>query len=119
MECSSKRSLDCLKQETTYVAGWIGTFHSVLRTPAAARQAKRIVDVFRNCSLVTTAKITKSFNSTLGKTKMELMLIAQPDGCRYLVSAGTHDLLAKPLPPKKDISLIYRIRWTKNYLPCY
>ena len=35
------------------------------------------------------------------------MLIAQPDGCRYLLSAGIHDLLAKPLPPKKDISLIY------------
>ena len=35
------------------------------------------------------------------------MLIAQPDGCRYLLSAGINDLLAKPLPPKKDISLIY------------
>ena len=48
------------------------------------------------------------------------MLIAQPDGCRYLLSAGTHDLLAKPLPPKKGhFSDLYRIRWTKNYSPCY
>ena len=74
---------------------------------ASARQAKRIVDLFRNYSLVATVKITKTFNSTVGKTEKELMLIAQPDGCRYFLSAGTHDLLAKPLPPKKDISLIY------------
>ena len=78
-----------------------------LRTLAPARQANRIVDLFRNYSLVATVKITKTFNSTVGKTEKELMLIAQPDGCRYLLSAGTHDLLAKPLPPKKDISLIY------------
>ena len=78
-----------------------------IRTLASARQAKRIVDLFRNYSLVATVKITKTFNSTVGKTDKEFMLIAQPDGCRYLLSAGTHDLLAKPLPPKKDISLIY------------
>ena len=105
LESLSKRRLVCLKQETSYVAGWIGTFHFFIRTPA--RQAKRIVDLFRNYSLVATVKITKTFNSTVGKTEKELMLIAQPDGCRYLLSAGTHDLLAKPLPPKRDISLIY------------
>ena len=105
LESLSKRRLVCLKQETSYVAGWIGTFHFFIRTPA--RQAKRIVDLFRNYSLVATVKITKTFNSTVGKTEKELMLIAQPDGCRYLLSAGTHDLLAKPLLPKKDISLIY------------
>ena len=27
-----KRRLVCLKQETTYVAGWIGTFHFSIRT---------------------------------------------------------------------------------------
>ena len=81
----------------------------VIRTLAPARQAKRIVDLFATVllSLVATVKITKTFNSTVGKTEKEFMLIAQPDGCRYLLSAGTHDLLAKPLPPKKDISLIY------------
>ena len=105
LESLSKRRLVCLKQETSYVAGWIGTFHFFIRTPA--RQAKRIVDLFRNYSLVATVKITKTFNSTVGETEKELMLIAQPDGCRYLLSAGTHDLLAKPLPPKRDISLIY------------
>ena len=105
LESLSKRRLVCLKQETSYVAGWIGTFHFFIRT--LARQAKRIVDLFRNYSLVATVKITKTFNSTVGKTEKELMLIAQPDGCRYLLSAGTHDLLAKPLPPKRDISLIY------------
>ena len=105
LESLSKRRLVCLKQETSYVAGWIGTFHFFIRTPA--RQAKRIVDLFRNYSLVATVKITKTFNSTVGETEKELMLIAQPDGCRYLLSAGTHDLLAKPLLPKKDISLIY------------
>ena len=107
LENLSKRRLVCLKQETSYVAGWIGTFHFFIRTLAPARQAKRIVDLFRNYSLVATVKITKTFNSTVGKTEKELMLIAQPDGCSYLLSAGTHDLLARPLPPKRDISLIY------------
>ena len=30
---SSKRRLVCLTQETTYVAGWIGTFHFFIHTP--------------------------------------------------------------------------------------
>ena len=34
LEGSSKRRLVCLKQETSYVAGWIGTFHSFIRTPS-------------------------------------------------------------------------------------
>ena len=32
LESSSKRRLVCLKQETTNVAGWIGTYHFFIRT---------------------------------------------------------------------------------------
>ena len=34
LENSSNRRLVCLKQETTYVADWIETFHSFIRTPS-------------------------------------------------------------------------------------
>ena len=32
LENSSKRRLVCLKEETRYLAGWIGTFHFFIRT---------------------------------------------------------------------------------------
>ena len=32
LESSSKRRLVCLKEETRYLAGWIGTFHFFIRT---------------------------------------------------------------------------------------
>ena len=32
LESSSKRLLVCLKEETRYLAGWIGTFHFFIRT---------------------------------------------------------------------------------------
>ena len=53
----------------------IGCPTNPVKRSAPARQAKRIVDLFRNLSLVATAKITRAFNSTVGKTEMELMLI--------------------------------------------
>ena len=35
LESSSKRRLVCLKEETRFLAGWIGTFHFFIRTPSA------------------------------------------------------------------------------------
>ena len=72
---------------STSTAIRIGCPTSLVKRSAPARQAKRIVDLFRNHTLVATAKITRQFNSTVGKTdslskivtfqvlQMELMLI--------------------------------------------
>ena len=59
----------------TSVAIRIGCPSSPVKRSAPARHARRIVALFRKRFLVTTANITRAFNSTVGKTEMELMLI--------------------------------------------
>ena len=59
----------------TSTAVHIGCPTNPVKRSAPARRARRIVALFRKRFLVMTANITRAFNSTVGKTEMELMLI--------------------------------------------